>query len=92
MQHPRVHDASRERAHEFGVWNAAEVVREVGVYHVQMASVQRLFRRDHRLLGIAALSIGVLLGWKVGFKDRVEHEHRRCHAHPISQGRNNQRP
>jgi len=69
-----------------------QVVREVGVHHVQMASVQRLFRVNHRLLGIAARSIGVLLGWKVGFKDRVEHQHRRCHAHPIPQSWDTQRP
>jgi hypothetical protein len=29
MQHPPVHDAPRERQHEFGVWNGPEVVGEV---------------------------------------------------------------
>ena len=67
MQYTRVHDASRERAHQIRVRNAAEVVREVGIHHVQMAFVQRLFRIDYRLLGIAALTIGVLLGRKIGF-------------------------
>jgi site-specific DNA recombinase len=85
MQHAPIHYASRERAHEISVRDAAEVVREVGVYDVQVASVQRLFRIDHRLLGIAAPPIDVLLGWKIGFEDRVEHQHRRCHAHPITQ-------
>ena len=68
MQHTRVHNASRERAHQVRVRDAAEVVREVGVHNVQMALVQRLFRIDHRLLGIAARSIGVLFGRKVGFE------------------------
>jgi hypothetical protein len=92
MQHTPVHDASRERAHQFGVWNASEVVREVGVHDVRVIVEQRLFHIDHRLLGIAPLSIGILLGWKVGFKDRVEHQHCGCHAHPIPQGRDAQRP
>ena len=37
MQHAPIHDASRERPHQFGVWNAPEVVREVGVYDFRMA-------------------------------------------------------
>jgi len=43
-------------------------------------------------LGIAALPIGVLLGRKVGLEDRIKHEHRCCHADPIPQGRDAQRP
>jgi site-specific DNA recombinase len=54
MQYTGVHDASRERAHQIRVRDAAEVVRKVGIHHVQMAFVQRFFRVDHRLLGIAA--------------------------------------
>ncbi len=92
MQQTPVHDAPRQRTHQFGVWNATEVVREVGVNDVRMVIEQCLLHVAHRLLGIAALSIGVLLGWKIGFKDRVEHQHRCCHAHPIPQGRDAQRP
>ncbi len=40
MQHAPVHDASRERQHQFGVWNGPEVVREVGVYDVRVATEQ----------------------------------------------------
>jgi hypothetical protein len=54
---------------EFG--NAAEVVREVGVHDFRVASEQRLFHLDHRLLGIAARPVGVLLWRKVGFEDRL---------------------
>jgi hypothetical protein len=34
------------------------------------------------LLGVAARPIGVLLGWKGGLEDRLEHLHSCCHAHP----------
>ena len=30
--------------------------------------------------------------WKVGFEDRLQHQHRCCHADPIPQGRDAQRP
>ena len=92
MQHAPVHDAPRKRQHQFGVRNGPEVVREVGVYNFRVASEQCLFHLDHRLLGIAAPPVRVLLGWKVGFEDRLEHQHRCCHAHSIAQGRNAQRP
>jgi len=86
MQHTPIHDASRERAHQFSVGNASEVVREVGVYDFRVAAEQRFFHVDHRLLSISALAVGVLLGWKVGFEDWIEHQHRCRHAHPIAQG------
>jgi hypothetical protein len=35
---------------------------------------------------------GVLFWWKVGFEDRFQHQHRCCHADPIPQGRDTQRP
>ena len=92
MQHTSIDDASRQRAHQFGVRNAAEVIGEVGVNDFRVASEQRLFHFDHRLLGIAAGTVGVLLGWKIGFEDRFEHEQRCAHAHPIAQGRDAQRP
>ena len=92
MQHAPIDDAPRERPHQFGVRNAPEVVREVGVHDFRVASEQRLFHLDHRLLGVAARPVGVLLWWKVGFEDRFEHQHRCCHAHPIAQGRDAQRP
>jgi len=47
---------------------------------------------DHRLLGVAPGTVGVLFRWKVGFKDRFQHQHRCRHANPIAQGRDAQRP
>ena len=85
MQHSPIHDAPRERQHQLGMWNTSEVVREVGVHNFRVTTEQRLLHVDHRLLGIAARTIGVLFGWKVGFKDRIEHQHRRCHAQSIDQ-------
>ena len=57
-----------------------------------MASEQQLFHLDYRLLGISPRAIGVLLWWKIGFEDRFEHQHRCCHARPITQGRDAQGP
>src|SRR5450755_3028988 len=67
--------------------DAPEVVRVVGVNDFRMASVQQPFHLDHRLLGVAPGTVGILLWWKVGFKDRFEHQHCCCHADAITQGR-----
>ena len=83
MQHTPINDAARKREHQFGVWNAAKVVRQVGVNDVRVAKVQPVLHFHRRLLGIAARPVGVLLGREVGFEDRFEHQHRCCHAHPI---------
>ena len=44
--------------------NAPEVVREVGVNDFRMAAEQLRFHLDHRLLGIAPGTVGILFGWK----------------------------
>ena len=67
--------------------DAPEVVREVGVDDFRVASEQPLFHLDHRLLGVAPRTVGVLFWWEVGFEDRFQHQHRCCHADPIPQGR-----
>src|SRR5450755_2051933 len=72
--------------------NAPEVVREVGVNDFRVATEQLLFHFDHRLLRIAPRTVSVLFWWKVGFEDRFQHQHRCCHADPIPQGRDTQRP
>ena len=92
MQHAPIDDPTRYRLDQLGVGNAPEVVREVGVDYFRVASEQQLLHLDHRLLGISPGTVGVLLWWKVGFEDRFEHQHRCCHAHPIAQGRDAQRP
>ena len=53
MQHTPINDASRKRTHQFGVRNASEVVREVGVNDFRVASEQQFFHLDDRLLGIS---------------------------------------
>jgi hypothetical protein len=73
------------------VRNAAEVVREIGVYDFRVASKQQLFHLDYRLLGIAPRAVSILLGRKIGFEDRFEHEQCCAHTHPITQGRDTQR-
>src|SRR3984893_13134486 len=74
------------------MWDASEVVREVGIDDFRVATEQLLVHLDHRLLGVAPGTVGVLFWWKIGFKDRFQHQHRCCHADPISQGRDAQRP
>ena len=74
------------------MWNAPEVVREVGVNDFRMASEHQPSHLDHCLLGVAPRTVGILLWWKVGFKDRFQHQHCCRHADPIAQGRDAQRP
>ena len=52
--------------------NAPKVVRQVGVNDVRVAAKQHLFHLDHRLLGITARTVGILLRWKVGLEDRFQ--------------------
>ena len=92
MQHAPVHDAPRKRQHQFGVRNGPEVVREVGVYNFRVASEQRLFHLDHRLLGIAAQPVGILLRLQVGLEDRFEHQQRRRLYHAVLDRWDAQRP
>jgi hypothetical protein len=73
-------------------WYVRAANPQVGVYDFRVASEQRLFHFDHRLLGVAARPVGVLLVGKVGFEDRLQRQHRCCHADPIAQGRDAQRP
>src|SRR5215831_5027927 len=53
------------------VRNAPEVVREVGVNDFRMTPEHQRFHLDHRLLGVAPRTVGILLWWKVGFEDRL---------------------
>ena len=53
--------------------NAPEVVREVGVHDFRATTEQQRFHLDHRLLGVTPGAVGILLWWKVGFKDRFQH-------------------
>src|SRR5512132_1825552 len=72
--------------------NAPEVVREVGVHDFRMATEQQLLHLYSGLLGVAPSAVGVDFRWKVGFEDRLQHQHRCCHADPIPHGRDAQRP
>ena len=51
MQHTPIDDAPRERAHQLGVWNASEVVREVSVpdFRVAAQKVEAAFAASRRL-------------------------------------------
>src|SRR3954463_8260766 len=57
-----------------------------------MATKQQLLHLYNGLLGIAPSAVGVDFWWKVGFEDRLQYQHRCCHADPIPHGRDAQRP
>ena len=59
MQHAPINDPARHRLQEFGMGDAPEVVREVGVHDFRMAAKQLLFHLDHRLLGVSPGTVGV---------------------------------
>jgi len=61
MQHAPINDASRERHHQFSVWNTTEVVRKIGVNNVRLPSMQSFLHLDHRLLGASPRTVSVLL-------------------------------
>ena len=48
------------------MWNAPEVVREVGVNDFRVAAKQQFFHLDHRLLGVSPGTVGVEFRWKIG--------------------------
>ena len=73
MQHTPVYDPARYRFHQFGVGNAPKEIREVGIDDFPVSAKQQLLHCDRRLLGVPPWPIGVLFGWKVGFKDRFQH-------------------
>src|SRR5258708_30769645 len=72
--------------------NAPEVVREVGVYDVQVATEHQLLHLYNRLLSIAPRTVSVDFWRKIGLEDRLQHQHRCRHADPIAHGRDAQRP
>jgi hypothetical protein len=74
------------------VRNTAEVVGKVGVYDIRMPAEHQLFHLGHCLLRVAPRAVRILFAWKIGFEDRFQHQHRCCHADPIPQGRDAQRP
>ena len=67
MQHAPINDPARYRHYEFGMGNAAEVVREVGVNDFRMATKQQFLHLYSGLLGVAPGAVGVEFWWKVGF-------------------------
>jgi len=66
--------------------NAPEVVREVGVYHVRVATEHQPLHLYDCLLSVSPSAVGVDFRRKVGFEDRLQHQQRCCHADPIPHG------
>src|ERR1700739_2481381 len=57
-----------------------------------MATKQQLLHLYGGLLGMAPSAVSVDFRWKIGFEDRLQLQDRCCHADPIPQGRDAQRP
>src|SRR5213592_3319586 len=72
--------------------NASKEIREVGIDDFPVSAKQQFFHLDRRLLGVPPWPVGVLFGWKVGFKDRLQNQRYRRHADPIPHDRDAQRP
>src|SRR5580704_17315760 len=72
--------------------NAPKEIREDGIDDFPVSAKQQLLHLDRRLLGVPPRPVGVLFGWKIGFKDRFQHQQRCCHADPIPHARDAQRP
>ena len=84
--------------------NAPKEIREVGIDDFPVSAKQQFFHCDRRLLGIPPWPVGVLFGWKIGFKacpragqrpdpgDRFQNQRCRRHADPIPHARDAQRP
>src|ERR1700719_5295844 len=57
-----------------------------------MTTEQQLLHLYGGLLGVAPSAVSVDFRWKVGFEDRLQHQHRCRHADPIPHGRDAQPP
>src|SRR5215469_14293750 len=83
---------------------APKEIREVGIDDFPVPAKQQFFHCDRRLLGIPSRPVGILFGWKIGFKacpgagqrpdpgDRFQDQRCRRHADPIPHARDAQRP
>jgi hypothetical protein len=49
------------------MWNAPEVVREVGIDDFRMTTEQQLLHRYDCLLSVSPSTVGVDFRWKIGF-------------------------
>ena len=67
MQHAPINDPTRHRLEKVGMRNAPEVVREVGVDDVRVATEHQLLHLDDCLLGVSPSTIGVDFRRKIGF-------------------------
>src|SRR5438094_4052939 len=71
--------------------NAPEVVREVSVYDVRVATEHQLLHLYDCLLSVSPSAVGVDFRRKIGFEDRFQYEQHGCHADPIPHARDAQR-
>src|SRR5580704_8401914 len=69
-----------------GSMSSFQVVREVGVYHVRVATEHQPLHLYDCLLSVSPSAVGVDFRRKVGFEDRLQHQQRCCHADPIPHG------
>lgn len=87
-----IRDSSRQTLHQLGVRNRVEVLREVRIQHLGLASGKFPMHLLHRLHGAAPGSVPVRLIAQVSFEDGFQDELRCRLSHSISNGWNSQRP
>jgi hypothetical protein len=62
----------------------SKVVRKVGIDDIRVTVIEMIMHFEHRLLGIAARTVGILLVRQIGFEDRFQQKHCCRHAYAIS--------
>ena len=67
-----------QRFHQFGVRDAVEVARQVGVDDLRMPRVDQPVDLPDGVQGAAVWPVGVLLRLQVGLEDRLQDQH---HGH-----------
>ena len=92
LQHPPVAHPPLDLSEQRVVIDLVKTALDVGVEHPRLAPVDR---RPDRLQGVMGRQPGpkpVAGREEVGFEDRLEHDPRRRHHHPIGHTRDTERP
>src|SRR6185295_10583580 len=91
-QQATVTDAFLDRGHQPGVWNRAEAVGHVGLYHPAGTRERLVHEHLQPVVRRALRAKPERTRQKVGFKDRLEHDLHRSLHDSVTDGGNRQRP
>src|SRR5438128_2572781 len=82
-KHMPIDDAARHRFEKLGVWNAVEVLRQIGIDHIRVAPAQQPVHFLDRVRPTAAGPIAICAVFQVRFKDRLQHQLGGGLNHPV---------